>query len=116
MTNSDIGVKIWDDKTHGVLSEDRIRQQYVPSDRYRISKQKYPKFTNFMGVMRKGTCYVLEGSCRYRFRETTELKAGQYIEFEKGEYEFEVVGNSDVVLVLVWPLLSAIHLGNSRNN
>lgn len=55
--------------------------------------------------MRAGTCYVLAGTGRFRFRnEEVTLSAGTLAALPEGPYEFEVVGDEPLEKVLVWEL------------
>lgn len=108
MTRRVVEVREWDPEALGVLSEDTIRALHAPANRYRISRKSFPRGASFPGAMRKGTCFVLEGVCRYRTPEPVDLHAGQYAEIAEGEYEFEVLGDQDVVLVMVWELPFAV--------
>ena len=104
MSRRTFEVRKWDPETMGVLNEDTIRALYFPANRYRTSRKSFPGGSSFPGAMRKGTCFILEGKCCYRIPEPVELNAGQYVEIEEGEYEFEVLGDQEVVLLMVWKL------------
>jgi hypothetical protein len=54
--------------------------------------------------MRSGTCYVLSGRCVHRFAEEILLEAGTWALVDGGDYELEVVGDEEAVVVLVWKL------------
>jgi hypothetical protein len=84
--------------------EESLRQRF-PAPEHRVSRRSYPRGTVFPGGMMAGTCYVLEGACEYRFGEDRFLiETGQHCDLPAGGYEFRVVGESKVDLVLVWKI------------
>jgi quercetin dioxygenase-like cupin family protein len=66
--------------------------------------------------MREGTCYVLEGACRFFVPKAIEIKAGQFAVIPAGDYEFEVLGDTEVVLVKAWKLPFAVPPPKKRLN
>ena len=96
-------VKQWDESAHGMLSEDALRRMYVPAERYRISRRRYPAHTKFSGSMRPGLVYVLRGSCTYSFEHSVQLEARSIGNLPGGPYSFDV-GDEDLEIVLVWEL------------
>lgn len=97
-------ISSWNEAFDGVPSEHTIRNRY-DSNKYRVSKYAYPKGTMFPGTMKSGTCFVIEGECRHSFNDfTVSLKEGEYADLPNGSYEFQVLGDADAVIVLVWKL------------
>ncbi|AGP39422.1 hypothetical protein BE04_25300 [Sorangium cellulosum] len=56
--------------------------------------------------MRAGICYVLHGTCSFRFgsQEAIEIREGQFATLPEGTYHFRVLGEAPVELIMVWEL------------
>ena len=108
MTKKNRDVHEWDASRLGELGEDSIRARHLPADSHRVSVSKYPPGTSFGGVTREGTCYVLKGKCRHSVPEELILGSGQFAMIPAGEYRFEVLGDTEVVLVNAWKLPFAV--------
>jgi hypothetical protein len=52
---------------HDSLSEEAIRRLYRPNYRHRFCCQTFRPGTEFAGVQRVSTCYVLTGACEFTF-------------------------------------------------
>lgn len=96
----------WHDVSGGEMDLDAISRLYEPEQNFRISKYEYPPKTEFPGQMRSGTCFVLEGQCRYSFDEDITLGPQEVVDLPAGSYEFKVLGDEPLIIVLVWPLPS----------
>ena len=87
------------------MTEAAIRATHIPPDHFRISKSEFEMNTCFSGSTRTGRCYVLEGSCIYRFEKNeVEIRAGQFADLVGGRYNFEVLGDTGVSIIKVWNL------------
>ena len=87
------------------MTEATVRTMHSSIDKFRIIKRQYKKGARFSGSMRAGRCYVLEGECRYIFEGIEiDIPATQYADLEQGSYDFEVLGDANVVLIKVWNL------------
>ena len=98
-----ITVRRWNASNDEALSEDAVRSRFPP-EKYRVSAYRYPALTKFNGAMRRGTCHVLGGTCRYFFDREVTLSAGDVAELPEGTYSMEVVGDDELVIVLCWEL------------
>ncbi len=95
----------WDDHYNGSMSEYAIRNAFVPQTNYQISKSTYPSGTSFPGAARPGTCFVVQGACRYCFGDdSVDIAAGEFAELPEGEYTFCVIGDEELVMVRVWQI------------
>jgi hypothetical protein len=84
--------------------EQAIRDRF-PGPRYRVSKYEYPAGTAFGLTIRKATCHVIEGACRYAtLTDEILLKGGEKCELKSGGYRFEVLGDSRVICLHVWDI------------
>jgi hypothetical protein len=102
MTQS-ITVCRWSCLSDEALSEAAVRARF-PSEKYRVSVYRYRSKTRFGGVMRRGSCHVLAGACRYVFATDVTIQAGEVAELPGGDYSFEVLGEDELVIVLCWEL------------
>jgi hypothetical protein len=96
------------------ITESALREQF-PAPRYRVSRGEYPARTTFPCAISEGNCYVLSGACKYTGPDVELiLRAGEEGRLHSGEYRFEVLGDSSVILVHVWDLdsLRATRQGN----
>ena len=101
-------VQQWSDRFAGVPSEATLRERFPPGA-FRVSRSLYAPHDRFPGVMTAGTCYVLQGACRYAFAgEVVTVRAGEFCELPGGDYEFEVVDPMGAEEVLVWDLRAAL--------
>ena len=98
-----IPVRRWDALNTEVLSEVAVRSR-LPPEKYRVSAYRYPPQAKFSGVMRRGTCHVVAGVCRYIFESEVMLQAGDVAELPEGHYSLEVLGEDEVVIILCWEL------------
>lgn len=97
-------ILLWSHHFAGKPSEDILRSRFNPKE-FRVSRSLYPPHDRFPGVMTSGTCYVLQGACRYTFGDSSVLlRAGEFCQLPGGDYEFEVVGPSAAEEVLVWDM------------
>ena len=97
------------------ITESALRAQF-PAPRYRVSRGEYPARTTVPCVISEGSCYVLSGACKYTGLGTeVTLRAGENGRLHSGEYQFEVLGGSSVIVVHVWDLdsLRTTKQGNS---
>jgi hypothetical protein len=86
------------------ITESTLKEQF-PAPRYRVSRAEYPAGTTFPCVISEGSCYVLSGACKYTGRAgEVILRAEEDGRLISGEHQFEVLGDSSVVLVHVWDL------------
>lgn len=87
------------------LSEETIRQIYTPAKMYRISRHRYPPGTKFPAITREQVAHFLLGQCRITMGgQATVLSSGDVAELSSGHYELEVLGDSDLEYVSVWPI------------
>ena len=87
------------------LSSERMKSQYFPAGKFRVSESVYSEETSFAGAMRSGLCFVLEGSCTYLFDVGhVILETGDYAKLPEGRYQFVASGSGIVRLILVWEL------------
>ena len=94
----------WQDHFSGDPSEDTLRRQFS-KELYRVSRSVYRPGLRFSGVMGPGTCHVLQGACRYTFKgETVTLHAGEFCHTPGGDYDFEVVGAGEALVVKIWSI------------
>lgn len=96
----------WSDISNEPISVEAIRALYVPSEAYRVSPNKYEagvRCTSRAGLPH--LVYVLDGCCKYQLgdRELT-LCASEFTSLVKGEYWFEVMGDTEVKLVRVFQI------------
>jgi len=98
-----IPVRRWDAFNTEALSEVAVRSRFPP-EKYRVSAYRYPPEAKFGGVMRRGTCHVVAGACRYIFEIDVRLQAGDVAELPEGHYSLEVLGQDEVVIILSWEL------------
>ncbi len=98
-----IAVQSWSTITDKTLSEAAVRARFPP-EKYRVSVYVYPPQTRLSGVMRRATCHVIAGMCRYTFESEALVRAGDVAELPEGRYSLEVVGDGDVVIVMCWEL------------
>jgi hypothetical protein len=97
------------------ITEIALREQF-PAPRYRVSRGEYPAGTTLPCVISEGSCYVLSGACKYTGAGAEViLRAGESGLLHSGEYQFEVLGVSSVIVVHVWDLdyLRTTRQGNS---
>ena len=95
-------VKQWNQQFEGAPSEEALRQRFKGQE-YRVAKSTYRAPLRFSGVMGPGMCYVLKGACRYAFKdEAATLRAGEFCETPGGDYDFEVVGAGEAIVVKIW--------------
>ena len=95
----------WSEFSPDGPSLEAIQKLFSPSKDYRISKYEYPGGTTFPGFMQSGTCFVLNGRCRYSFDDqTVTIKTGDVIEFPSGNYRMAVQGDEKLTFVMVWNL------------
>jgi hypothetical protein len=86
------------------LSEAGIRAKY-PSEKYRVSVQRYPARARTDGVTRAALCHVVSGAAEYEFEGGVELlEAGEIAELPGGRYRLEVVGDEELVVIMCWEL------------
>jgi len=104
MPTRKIPVRAWNFALHGPITLGAVRALHEPQRRHRVSLYRYPASTRFAGAMRAGTCYVVTGSCRYRFAETVELRLGQIACLPEGAYELEVTAADELIIILAWRL------------
>jgi len=94
----------WSRKFDGEPSEKVIRNYFDPSEN-KVTKNSYPKNAKFCGSMIAGQCFVLDGACKFSFKDyEVVIRAGEFAHLPKGQYDFEVVGETPVTLVKVAPL------------
>lgn len=98
-------VEKWSEHWSTPMTEQSIRDVFVPAYQFRISPSKYPPATSFGGAMRSGKCFVISGACEFTCGDTSvALHAGEFAELPEGEYGFKVLGDRAVELVMVWRL------------
>jgi quercetin dioxygenase-like cupin family protein len=103
-----IEVSRWSEHSRQPLTEARVRERYVPASNYRISSFRYPAGTAFGASMRAGTCYVLAGTCRFRFgADEVALRAGDVARLPEGTYALEAGPGEELHLIKVWELPEA---------
>ena len=98
-----ITVRRWDDSNAEPLSEEAVRSRFPP-EKYRVGVYRYPALTKFSGTMRRGTCHVIRGTCRYLFDSDLTLQPGDVAELPEGTYVLEALGEEELVIALCWEL------------
>lgn len=105
MSTAGIALCKWDIDTNGPMTEDRIRALHVPQAWHRVSKRQFPAGARFPTSTRDGFAYVLQGRCRYtRNGASVELAAGEFGRISEGTYQFEVLGDDELIIVKAWKL------------
>jgi hypothetical protein len=97
------------------ITEIELKEQF-PAPRYRVSRGEYHAGTTLPCVISEGSCHVLSGACKYTgLGAEVILRAGESGRLSCGEYQLEVLGDSNVVVVYVWDLdsLRTTRQGNS---
>jgi hypothetical protein len=98
----------WKDTVGNISIDDYLTAKFGDAKRYRISRRSYVKGDRNTGGMVSATCFVLQGSCRYRFGEKIfELSGGECCELPEGGYIFEALGDEDCRTILVLKIPSA---------
>ena len=99
------GTRLWSEISQTPLTLEAIRELHVPLSHYRISPNRYEAGVAFLGTGRAGRLYVLSGACSKRVSLwQVALRAGMFVDFPTGDFEFEVQGEQHVQLVNVWLL------------
>ena len=100
------GVVSWDARRDGELSEESLRRRY-PAPSFRLAVRRFTAGELVRGAMRKGTCFVLRGECKFMFDDQPiTLKSGEYSDLPEGEFAVLALGTEDLVYVVVWPVPS----------
>ena len=60
--------------------------------------------------MRAGKCFVMTGSCSYKYRDKceVELESGEYVELPEGSYRLTVGEQNDLHIIVVWGISEAV--------
>jgi len=97
-------VRDWDISVYGKISEAKVRVLHRPLEHFRISRSVYSAGEDDGGSMRACICYVLRGACSYSFgpEELIEIHESQFAHLPEGSYEFRVLGEQPIELILVW--------------
>ncbi|WP_040767893.1 hypothetical protein [Novipirellula maiorica] len=100
-------IKRWTIAQHGILDLDNVQALFGKEVKTHVASREYPAGTKFTGVMKRCTCFVVSGECEYRFANTEfRLSEAEWTELEAGDYQFAVVGDSPVKLILAWLLVA----------
>ena len=98
-------IKKWNEAEFGRMTTDKIRSLYKPENRFFVRWNKYESEAEFSGASAARVFYLLRGSCEVKIAdEIFHIRAGEYVDLPKGEYDFKVIGNVPVELVSVWEL------------
>jgi quercetin dioxygenase-like cupin family protein len=100
-------VERWDFARNGLMTLDKIREPFIPADRFRVSSYEYPSGAEFAGASTEGVCYVLQGQITYRFEKFSfeiSLSAGEFANLPAGSHLVLVGKEQAVSLVKVWEL------------
>ncbi len=98
-------IEKWQTRFSEELSEGAIRNRFVPSERFRISRYNYPAGARFSGGMLAGTCFVLSGQCSLTFgNDCAAIGEKDMVNVPGGSYSLQVDGQKPVELVFVWAL------------
>ncbi|WP_083560642.1 hypothetical protein [Myxococcus fulvus] len=98
-------VRRWSELSSTPLSEESVRALHLPAKKYRVRVERYLQGTDFAGVMRAGTFYVLAGHCQMEFgTQAVQLAAGDVAEFPAGRYRVVVSREAGCVAVFAWEI------------
>lgn len=97
----EVAKRRWDVHSNGPLTEESVRGLFVPAWKYRVSVGRYPSGTSFGGRSRAGTRFVISGECRFN---ACPLVTGDVLDTPAGEFQLDVVGPEDLVIVSAWEL------------
>lgn len=88
----------WRDLVGTKSLDEYLTEQYGDKTKFRLTRRAYPKGTRTVWGTVAVKCFVLEGSCRYSLGDVRfDIAAGEYCELPQGQYDFEVVGDSECV-------------------
>ena len=86
----------WRDLVGSKSLEEYLTEQYGDKKKFRLTKRAYPKGTQTAWGTVAFKCFVLEGKCRWSLGDVRfDLAAGEYRDLPEGQYNFEVVGDSE---------------------
>ena len=105
----------WGDIALSPISVEEIRRLHSPASAFRISPMTYPAGTSFVGLMKAGRVYVVQGRCRFACGASSASAApyvpngvglceGEWFDIPAGYFSFEAMPDADVTLVNVWDL------------
>ncbi len=98
----------WSEATLGVMSLEAIRRLYQPESDYRISWNKYPSNTEFVGWSQARRLYLISGTCVISVAEHSwHLSDGEFSDLPEGDYHFSVLSDTQVELVSVWRIFES---------
>ena len=91
--------------TNTYTAEEQAIRDRFPAPRYRVSKFEYSAGTTFGLTIRRTTCHVIAGACRYASSNgEVFMTAGEENELPSGNYRFEVVGDTQVICLHIWDI------------
>jgi hypothetical protein len=103
----------WDETILGKMSLENIRKLYQPESHYRLTWNKYPSETKFVGWDPKRRLFVIYGSCSITVNEySINLCAGEFADISEGFYRGKVSLHSQVEIVSVWEIPKQYRITN----
>lgn len=85
---------------------DSINERFK-SPHYRVSRSVVDGQSVISGSMLRGTCFVLAGVARIKFKDGEfALNVGDIVDLPEGKYRLERLSDAPVELVYVWSLSS----------
>ena len=88
------------------LSFEKIAAIYPNNDEYRISKNTFAPGDGTSGISRAGKCYVVEGKCKFTFKDIGSIvvEAGEIFDFPDSHFEITSDKILGVKYAMVWNL------------
>ena len=94
----------WSKDNDVELSENSVRLKFGSPLKSRIKVGRYDRGEEFSGTFKQGYCYLLEGDCVLTIDYVCQLRTGDWLKFERGNYSF-VAGKCGAVVVWVWDFI-----------
>ena len=93
------------------LDFESLKSKYSPPHKFRVSEFHYPAGEIVDGSMRTSRCFVMTGTCSYKYRDKceVELKSGEYVELPDGAYQLTVGEQNDLHIVVVWEIPALVN-------
>ena len=99
----------WSEVSGELISKESIRVLYSPAKHFRLFPDSYEPGASFAtDIAQPIRVYVVAGSCKYKIGDThVTLSDSEFIDLQKGQYWFEVLGASAVQVVKVFKVPSS---------